>query len=260
MLVLLFTSYSLLKDTAVNNARELSQTILTETDKQINRFFTEIEHLTRSMTGFPAFYEVRVDEMRTIILSTVRARKEYLRAIYLGTTDGEMYEWGIGEGFVNNAPVFEPGYDPRQRPWYREALRAGDFTITKPYIYASVPKIGITGVQPLYHPDGRFIGVLGLDIMLDDLKRMVEELQLQKGGRVILLNQDNKVIVNQFDSGAGNSDARDSNARSSGSVFEKERPPALLTAQVDPPTAAPQQTPRYLMSWSRARSAKSRIS
>src|SRR6056297_1074156 len=200
LLLLLFMSYSLLKDTAVKNARELSQTILTETDKQIDSFFIEIEHLTRSMTGFPAFYELRLDEMRTMILSTVRARSEYLRAIYLGTADGEMHEWGIGEGFVDHAPVFEPGYDPRQRPWYKEAVETGGFTITKPYIYASVSALGITGVQPLYHPNGEFIGVLGLDIMLDDLKRMIEELKLQKGGRVILLNQENKSIVNQFSS------------------------------------------------------------
>src|SRR6056297_908835 len=200
LMLLLFMSYSLLRDTAVKNARELSQTILAETDKQIDTFFIEIEHLTRSMTGFPAFYELRLDEMRTIILSTVRARSEYLRAIYLGTTDGEMHEWGIGEGFVDHAPVFEPGYDPRQRPWYQEAVEAGGFTITKPYIYASVSALGITGVQPLYHPNGEFIGVLGLDIMLDDLKRMIEELKLQKGGRVILLNQENKSIVNQFSS------------------------------------------------------------
>jgi signal transduction histidine kinase len=201
LLVLLFMSYSLLKDSAVDSARELSQTILAETDKQIDSFFTEIEHLTRSMSGFPAFYEVRVDEMRTIILSTVRARNEYLRAIYLGTADGEMHEWGIGEGMVDNKPVFEPGYDPRERPWYREAVAAGGFTITKPYIYASVSALGITGVQPLYHPtNGKFIGVLGLDIMLDDLKRMIEELRLQKGGKVILLNQENKAIVNQFSS------------------------------------------------------------
>ncbi|MFW6360932.1 MAG: cache domain-containing protein [Spirochaetota bacterium] len=198
LLVLLFMSYSLLKDSAVDNARELSQTILAETDKQVDSFFTEIEHLTRSMTGFPAFYEVRVDEMRTIILSTVRARSEYLRAIYLGTADGEMYEWGIGEGMVDNMPVFEPDYDPRKRPWYREAVEIDGFTITKPYIYASVSALGITGVQPLYHPNGEFIGVLGLDIMLEDLKRMIEELRLQKGGKVILLNQENKEIVNQF--------------------------------------------------------------
>src|SRR6056297_3936593 len=203
LLLLLFMSYSLLKDTAVKNARELSQTILAETDKQIDTFFIEVEHLTRSMTGFPAFYELRLDEMRTIILSTVRARSEYLRAIYLGTAEGEMHEWGIGEGFVDHAPVFEPGYDPRERPWYREAVEKEGFTITKPYIYASVPALGITSVQPLYHPDGEFVGVLGLDIMLDDLKRMIAQLKMQKGGRVILLNQEYKAIVNQFSSSSG---------------------------------------------------------
>lgn len=199
LLVLLFVSYSLLRDTALKNARELSLTILTETDKQIDAFFGEIEDLAHQMSGYPAFYEVRTGEMRTIILSTVRARLEYLRAVYLGTVEGEMWEWGIGEGFVDNTPVFEPGYDPRKRPWYEEALEAEGFAITKPYVYASVEALGITGVIPVYHPSGKFVGVLGLDIMLDDLKRMIEELRVQKGGRVILLNSEDQVIVNQFD-------------------------------------------------------------
>ena len=199
LMVLLFISYSLLRDTALKNARELSLTILAETDKQIDTFFGEIEDLAHQMSGYPAFYEVRTGEMRTITLSTVRARLEYLRAVYLGTVEGEMWEWGIGEGFVDNTPVFEPGYDPRKRPWYEEALRAEGFAITKPYVYASVEALGITGVIPVYHPSGRFVGVLGLDIMLDDLKRMIEELRVQKGGRVILLNSEDQVIVNQFD-------------------------------------------------------------
>lgn len=199
LLVLLFVSYSLLRDTALKNARDLSLTILTETDKQIDSFFGEIENLTRQMSGYPAFYEVRTGEMREITLSTVRARQEYLRAVYLGTVDGEMWEWGIGEGFVDNTPVFEPGYDPRKRPWYQQALKAGDFAITKPYVYASVEALGITGVIPVYHPEGDFIGVLGLDIMLDDLKMMIKELRVQKGGKVILLNSEGRVIVDQFD-------------------------------------------------------------
>ncbi len=199
LMVLLFVSYSLLRDTALKNARELSLTILTETDKQIDTFFGEIEDLAHQMSGYPAFYEVRTDEMRTITLSTVRARLEYLRAVYLGTVEGEMWEWGIGEGFVDNTPIFEPGYDPRRRPWYEEALAADGFAVTKPYVYASVEALGITGVIPVYHPSGRFVGVLGLDIMLDDLKRMIEELRVQKGGRVILLNSEDQVIVNQFE-------------------------------------------------------------
>jgi signal transduction histidine kinase len=86
-------------------------------------------------------------------------------------------------------------------------VEAGDFTITRPYVYASVEALGITGVLPLWHPEGRFVGVLGLDIMLEDLKNMIEELRVQKGGRVILLNQENQVIVSQFDENHGGSGA-----------------------------------------------------
>ncbi|HDQ14737.1 MAG TPA: HAMP domain-containing protein, partial [Sediminispirochaeta sp.] len=52
----------------------------------------------------------------------------------------------------------------------------------------------------------RFVGVLGLDIMLSDLKTMVEEMNVQKNGRVILLNKENQVIVNQFDDNGAEDD------------------------------------------------------
>jgi len=66
-------------------------------------------------------------------------------------------------------------------------------------VYASVEALGITGVIPVYHPAGDFIGVLGFDIMLDDLKRMIEDLRVQKSGKVILLNSEDQIIVNQFE-------------------------------------------------------------
>ncbi|HAG22805.1 MAG TPA: hypothetical protein DCG87_05870 [Synergistaceae bacterium] len=201
--MLLFLSYNALKESALENAKELSLTVLSQTERRVDSFFGGIRELAESMSQYPAFREVRPEEMKPVILASVHARKEYLRAIYLGTAEGEMYEWGIGPGFVDNTPVFEPGYDPRTRPWFIRAVEIGRFIISEPYLYASVEAMGITGVIPVYGEDGVFTGVLGIDILLDDLAKMIEQIEIEKGGKVVLLNDKDQVIVNQFNGEKG---------------------------------------------------------
>lgn len=202
--IMLVMSYSTLKEAALRNAEELSRTVIDQADMRIDSFFKEIRRLAVSMAGFPSFYEVRPEDMRPVVLSAVEARKDYLRSIYLGTKDGRMFEWGLGEGFDNCEAILDPDYDPRQRPWYRQALDAGEFHISEPYEYASVRALGITGAVPVYDEEGLFVGVLGIDIMLEDLKKIVDSLKLGMNEGIILLNRDNEMIINQFN-GSGHS-------------------------------------------------------
>ncbi|MGH8353403.1 MAG: chemotaxis protein, partial [Pseudomonas sp.] len=45
---------------------------------------------------------------------------------YLGTEDGSFT--------MRPADEMPAGYDPRQRPWYKDAVAAGGTTLTEPYI------------------------------------------------------------------------------------------------------------------------------
>jgi len=196
--VLLIMSYTSLKNYSLNNALELSETILNDTDSKISRFFLEIDYLADSLKRNSTVYDIKLDQMKELFISTVYARYEYLRAIYLGTSEGEMYEWGVGEGFINNTPTFPDGYDPRVRPWYKAALDAEGFAVSDPYIYASINALGITCVVPVHDREDKFVGVLGLDIMLQGLASMIKDLQVQKQGKVILLNQNFEILADQF--------------------------------------------------------------
>ncbi len=196
--VLLLLSYTSLTRYSLNNALELSEIILNETDSKISRFFLELNYLTESLKNNSTVYRVKTDLMKELFITTVQARNEYLRAIYLGTSQGDMYEWGIGEGFIDNTPTFPEGYDPRVRPWYKAAMVADGFAISKPYIYASINALGITCGVPVYDENNIFIGVLGLDIILKGLSNMINDLQVQKQGRVILLNQNYEILADQF--------------------------------------------------------------
>jgi len=195
---MLFAGFNLMKNYSLTNAEELAVTVLNDTDNNINQFFSEIENLARSLAAYKVVYKIDENHLKDLFLANVMARKKYMRAIYLGTKEGRMFEYGYGEGFLDNTAVLPEDYDPRIRSWYQEAVAAGDYTIARPYIYASIKALGITGAMPVYHPDGEFVGILGIDILLDSLTNLIEQLKIQKQGKAILINEEGEIIVDQF--------------------------------------------------------------
>lgn len=198
--ILLFISFRIFRNYSIEKSREYASTVLYETNSKINLFFSDIESLANSLANYRAVYSVNTAEMKNIFLATVQSRKEYMRAIYLGTKQGQMYEWGIGEGFNDNTPTFPEGYDPRVRPWYRIGEKEKRFTVSQPYIYASINALGITGVIPVYTDNHTFVGVLGIDIILQGLNKIVNSLNAGRDSRIILLNRNYEILASQFES------------------------------------------------------------
>lgn len=228
MLILSSTMISTLlviRQFSIEDARDFSLTILEETNTKITTFVTEVEYLARSLSEYRVVREMKTSEFRDLFLSQVLPRRRYIRAIYVGTAAGEMWEYGQGPGFVDFAPNLPDDYDPRTRPWYQAALTAGGFTVSDPYLYASYPLLGITGAIPVYARPAytaagspatdrhEIVGVLGVDIVLDDLRNVLVDLRIPKDGRALLLDDNGRVIASQFAGDAG--DARDSAAATS---------------------------------------------
>lgn len=189
---------TMLEDYALKAADETALIILDQTDKRLVAFFSELEALSRSLAAMRSVQRVDVAGMRDIFISSVKARSGYLRAIYLGTAGGHMYEWGIGSEFRDNTPQFPAGYDPRTRPWYRSAMERGDFSVSSPYRYASVDDIGITCALPVRAADGSIVGVVGMDILLRSLGSVLDGLAIPKGGKAIILGSGGEIIASQF--------------------------------------------------------------
>ncbi len=123
---MLFTGFNLMKSYSLTNAEELAVTVLNDTDNNINQFFSEIENLARSLASYKVVYKIDENHLKDLFLANVMARKKYMRAIYLGTKEGRMFEYGYGEGFLDNTAVLPEDYDPRIRSWYQEAVAAGE--------------------------------------------------------------------------------------------------------------------------------------
>jgi methyl-accepting chemotaxis protein len=198
MITAFIVTRTMLEDYAFRAADETAALILDQTDKRLVAFFSELEAILRSLASTAIVQSVDTVAMRDVFITSVVSRSRYLRAIYLGTSDGRMFEWGVGAEFIDYAPGFPPDYDPRVRPWYRSALEKGDFSISAPYRYASVDDIGITCALPVRTPDGTLIGVLGLDILLRSLASVLDGLAIPKGGKALILGSRGEIIASQF--------------------------------------------------------------
>lgn len=60
-------------------------------------------------------------------------------------------------------------FDPRQRPWYTEARKAGALVWIAPLIDASTRRVIQTVAMPVKGPDGKFAGVTAVDIVLTEI-------------------------------------------------------------------------------------------
>ncbi|KAB2926963.1 MAG: hypothetical protein F9K24_22875, partial [Leptonema illini] len=87
-----------------------------------------------------------------------------------------------------------PGYDPRLRPWYRRGTETGITSFTTPYIDLVTNKLVIALVKPLVH-EGKFRGVMGADIVLDNLVENVLKLKVGGSGYAFLVERSGTILV-----------------------------------------------------------------
>ncbi len=87
-----------------------------------------------------------------------------------------------------------PGYDPRLRPWYRRAVQTGKISFTTPYIDLVTNKLVIALVKPLLN-EGRIVGVMAADIVLDTLVNTVLNRQIGADGKIFLVEKGGTILV-----------------------------------------------------------------
>lgn len=105
---------------------------------------------------------------------------------YLGSASGEMIMFPNSE--------LPEGYDPRKRPWYEDAAKAGDSTLTEPYADASTGELIVTVTTPIMK-EGTLLGVVGGDIQIGILGDIVRSLDLGGIGYAFLMNDQGTVLI-----------------------------------------------------------------
>ncbi|ALM75341.1 methyl-accepting chemotaxis protein [Thermococcus barophilus] len=129
------------------------------------------------------------DELRQYLLNRFKQIKdlnENVAFVYFGDENGNMYLWP-------DEPL-PPDYDPRVRPWYIKAKENNGPSYTEPYRDAFTGKWVITYSEPVY-VDGKFVGVVGIDVFVSTLMKEAMDIKLGKSGYIVLVNQEGLVLM-----------------------------------------------------------------
>ncbi len=89
----------------------------------------------------------------------------------------------------------EDSYDPRKRPWYIDAKEKGKLIWTRPYIFYTSQKPGLTTASPVLKDAGRLHGVIGVDIEIDEISMFLSKLKVGKNGLAFILSRHGDVIA-----------------------------------------------------------------
>ena len=104
---------------------------------------------------------------------------------YFGSAQGEMTRHDPALNTAN--------YDPRARPWYQNADKAGKLIVTPPYVSVTMQQMVVTLAEPVSH-QGRVIGVAGADLSLDALIDEVLTMKVQGEGYAMLLDRTGLIV------------------------------------------------------------------
>ncbi|MGL5815312.1 MAG: methyl-accepting chemotaxis protein [Aeromonas sp.] len=104
---------------------------------------------------------------------------------YFGSTQGVM---------TRQDPALNTGnYDPRERPWYQDAVKAGQLIVTAPYVSVTMQKLVVTLSEPVSH-QGELVGAVGANLALDKLIDEVLAMKVQGEGYAMLLDRSGLIV------------------------------------------------------------------
>ncbi len=134
-------------------------------------------------------YHYSEDELEIIhLFNTYRISHPHVNSVYMGRENGS---------FVRSHQRTQPTkYDPRERPWYQIALESPNkIQMTQPYSSVTNPDINIATVIAIKDKTGKTLGVVGMDVTLNELSIEMGRLVFGYDGTLEFLDSQNVIIV-----------------------------------------------------------------
>ncbi|WP_299019646.1 methyl-accepting chemotaxis protein [uncultured Photobacterium sp.] len=105
-------------------------------------------------------------------------------SVYAGFTDGNI-------AYGDKAEDWPSDYDPRTRPWYQNAMNAGDLVLTEPYQDFD----GSIVVSFAKAFEGQYRGVLAADLTVTHIIDQILNLKLDHNGFAFLIDGNNNIVA-----------------------------------------------------------------
>src|SRR5690606_1911569 len=132
-------------------------------------FLTNVENILNRFSEHNLLIEYKADAKEDIInyfLETEESHDE-IGALYTGTETGDI----IPQGDLDD------DYNPRERPWYKEAVEAeGAIVWSDAYKDIETGRLVVTASKAYYN-ENQLVGVMAADIFIDTLVDLVKDIQ-----------------------------------------------------------------------------------
>jgi class 3 adenylate cyclase len=133
------------------------------------------------------------------------------------------------EGNNLTQPTITPtSFDPRQRPWYQQALAKKHYILSDAYPFFQHPYLGITAVHPVYSDahQQQLLGMISIDMRLQELSDFIASLQITPNAEIFVFEKSKD--YNKSSHG----DAEDSFSIIASPMLPKTIPHANATASI----------------------------
>lgn len=122
------------------------------------------------------------------VLAGLIKKNSQVQDIYVGLeADGRFID---GTGWIPDA-----GWDPRGRGWYKQAMGASGVIFTDPYVDSITGNLVVSPAKAVSLADGSKRGVMGADISLVEISKLVNEIKVGDKGYALLIDATGMVMV-----------------------------------------------------------------
>lgn len=150
----------------------------------------ELGHQARTIEAAATFIAIEYnDEEILTYLKALQENNDEFISLYYVSKDNKMINtsgWNASEGF-----------DLRERPWYTKALNKEKTIFTEALINASEDLVIITAACPVYSSknSSELMGVVGGDVSIEHIKKMIREKSSEKIGYSFLLDSKGNILA-----------------------------------------------------------------
>lgn len=149
---------------------------------------TYIDMESESEVSSPASRE-GIESQIYSVYDVFAKNRENISDVFLGTEQGGYIQYA--EGSISK------GYDPRERPWYTQAMEnPGEVVRTSAYYWEAADAVNVSLAKTVENAGGAVVGVQAMDISLGSLTDMIKDIKIGSEGYLIMVENDGTILSN----------------------------------------------------------------
>lgn len=239
-------------------ALHLSREVTSHTQKHVDDYLNTPTIFLEINRVFADFQRLNVDNLQDLHDTFWRQTQitPQINTLYFGSETGDFVEIEMKDPpkvAIRNsttAPYWEvyrldqqgqkttllgkKKYDPRQRPWYKEAIKQNNLVWSPIYLFADPPVLGITPAISLRDAETKKTkGVMAIDLTLDEISSFLSTLKISSSGRAFIIEKSGEMVATSTNNplvrrnSSGNerlhySDSSDPLVKATGNFLEKK--------------------------------------